>query len=238
MPERMDDAAVREWVVKIVAVWRTILKDIIRTGQLLIEAKKSLPYKQWLPMVKGELPFGPRTAQRLMAIASDPRITDAAHESLLPPCWATLYLLTKLSNGAFQLAIDRKLIHPEMQRADAEALVRLQYYVPKSEDADGDDERPDNPDPIDEARNVYFALGKKLSGIERVRELHRCVAIFGPTNEDWLIARRAKQKDASASEIGLAEAVNSIEAMRAKREAAEEQELMNAESINPLLDEE
>jgi hypothetical protein len=35
-------------------------------------------------MVEGELPFGPRTAQRLVKVVSDPRLSNATHGSLLP----------------------------------------------------------------------------------------------------------------------------------------------------------
>ena len=47
-------------------------------------------------MVEDDLPFGKRTAQRLMAIASDQRLSNTTHVSLLPASWQTLYELTKL----------------------------------------------------------------------------------------------------------------------------------------------
>jgi hypothetical protein len=42
---------------------------IIETGRLLVQAKDCLEHGQWLEMVRAELPFAERTAQRLMAIA-------------------------------------------------------------------------------------------------------------------------------------------------------------------------
>ena len=36
-------------------------------------------------MIENDLPFKPRTAQRLMVIAADPRLADPTHVSLLPP---------------------------------------------------------------------------------------------------------------------------------------------------------
>jgi hypothetical protein len=49
------------------------------------------------------LPFTDRTAQRLMAVAADQRISNGAHVSDLPTSWGTLYELTKLDNVEFDL---------------------------------------------------------------------------------------------------------------------------------------
>ena len=57
-------------------------------------------------MVASELPFGDRTARRLMAIARDPRISNRTHASLLPPSWMTLFELTKLDT-LFQISDTR-----------------------------------------------------------------------------------------------------------------------------------
>jgi hypothetical protein len=52
-------------------------------------------------MIEAELPFCDSTARRLMMIARDPRLADRAHVHVLPPHWATLYELTKLSAVRF-----------------------------------------------------------------------------------------------------------------------------------------
>ena len=44
------------------------------------------------------LPFGPRTAQRLVVVARNSRFAKTTHGSLLPPNWRTLYEITKLSD--------------------------------------------------------------------------------------------------------------------------------------------
>ncbi len=66
---------------------------MIDAGALLIEAKAVLSHGDSRAMVDAELPFGARTAQRLMAIAGDPRIADRTRGSDLPPSWRTLYEL-------------------------------------------------------------------------------------------------------------------------------------------------
>ena len=63
-------------------------------------------------MVEGHLPFGERTAQRLVTIANDPRLSNATHVSHLPQSWYTLYELTKvpdLDSRPLSLRIRRRL---------------------------------------------------------------------------------------------------------------------------------
>ena len=66
-----------------------------RDGPCLNVAKTELAHGEFLAMIERELPFGPSTAQRLMMIAEDARLTNAAHAQFLPSSWMTLYELTK-----------------------------------------------------------------------------------------------------------------------------------------------
>lgn len=53
----------------------------------------------WLAMFGNkEVPFGERTGQMLMTVADDEQVSNAAHASLLPPSWYTLYELTNLDD--------------------------------------------------------------------------------------------------------------------------------------------
>src|SRR5262245_55434393 len=106
------------WAAKISAAWRSALDDIIETGALLIEAKAALPHGEFEAMIEAELPFGKRTAQMLMKVAADSRLTNAKHASLLPPSWYTLYELSKLPDDVFAAKLADGTIHPEMQRKD------------------------------------------------------------------------------------------------------------------------
>jgi hypothetical protein len=60
-----------------------------------------------------------RDAQRLMKIASDPTLANAAHAQLLPAAWGALYELTKLDDETFKQAASSGAIHPAMTRKDA-----------------------------------------------------------------------------------------------------------------------
>jgi hypothetical protein len=56
-------------------------------------------------MIEVDLPFKASIAQRLMKIAADERLVDAAHGPHLPPHWRTLYELTKLPDEVFDAKI-------------------------------------------------------------------------------------------------------------------------------------
>ena len=74
-------------------------------------------------MINHDLPFTRRTAEKLIKIASDPRITDPKNVSVLPPRWTTLHEITLLSNKQFREAIKKGEIHAEAERKDISALV-------------------------------------------------------------------------------------------------------------------
>jgi len=61
------------------------------------------------------LPFGARTAQRLVEIAKQPLLQNPTHGSDLPPSWRTLYELAKLPDLSERLEADP--ITPGLERA-------------------------------------------------------------------------------------------------------------------------
>lgn len=111
-----------EWAASIRDMWTTAADAFIGAGRELIDAKAHLPHGEFEAMVESDLPFGPRTARCLMAIAADPRIADSDHAERLPASWGTLYQLTRLDDEAFERAIAIGDINPDMERRDAERL--------------------------------------------------------------------------------------------------------------------
>jgi hypothetical protein len=67
-----------DWAAEICAAWQKTLDSILETGRLLIRAKDEMPYGAWQAMVASKLPFGPDTADRLIAIAKHPVLSDTA----------------------------------------------------------------------------------------------------------------------------------------------------------------
>jgi hypothetical protein len=104
--------------------WSKSTAGIIETGQLLLQARDELDRDVFRAM---RLPFGRRTAQRLMAIAANSIL--ATHVSSLPPSWGTLYELTKLSDQALLTNIETGSIHPDMQRKDVAVLLNKPKQV-------------------------------------------------------------------------------------------------------------
>lgn len=116
------DRILASWTKRISIAWRHSVEGIIETGRLINKAKAALPHGTFTAMIENDLPFGASTARRLMAVASDPRLTDQTHGHVLPPSWRTLYELTKLSDGEFSARISDGTIHPDMERRDVTAV--------------------------------------------------------------------------------------------------------------------
>ncbi len=67
-------------------------------------------------MCETKLPFKIGTAQRLMLIAADQRLRNAALGPYLPPHWRALYELTKWDDKSLTRALGEGRIHPEMTK--------------------------------------------------------------------------------------------------------------------------
>jgi len=99
------------------------VRAIIDIGKLLVAAKADLAHGEFEAMVREDLSFDPRTAQRLMAIAQSPALANPTHVSLLPPSWGTLYELSRLPEPTLARALTAGEITPKTQRQEAIALV-------------------------------------------------------------------------------------------------------------------
>ena len=112
------------WAARIAERWRASVEAIIEVGRLLGAAKAALPHGEFGMMIESNLPFSASTAQRLMAIASDARLSNPAHVQLLPASWGTLYELTKLSDEEFDQALGKQVIRPDMERREISERIR------------------------------------------------------------------------------------------------------------------
>ncbi|TNE62685.1 MAG: DUF3102 domain-containing protein [Alphaproteobacteria bacterium] len=121
---------VTSYAHKINAAWRNAFDNVIDTGRLLAEAKCVLGKRAWGEMVDSELVFSRRTANKLIDIVEDERLSSSRYADVLPPHWSTLHALKYLSDEQFEFALTEGLIHPDMMRKDAERL-RKQRKTPK-----------------------------------------------------------------------------------------------------------
>lgn len=84
-------------------------------------------------MVETQLPFHATTAGRLMLIARHGVISNYAHVHNLPSSWGTLAVLAHLSECQFLEELKVGSIHPELERSEAQALVRALLRPPSTE---------------------------------------------------------------------------------------------------------
>jgi hypothetical protein len=119
---REESKSRSDWAEEINASYRKSIEGILKMGLTLIAAKDALDHGQFLEMIEHDLPFEASTAERLMKIARDPRITNAAHAQFLPMAWGTLYELSKLPDAAFEQAVSSGDINPKMTRTEAVQL--------------------------------------------------------------------------------------------------------------------
>jgi len=116
-----------QWATAIRTRWSGAVESFLETGRLLNDAKEKLPHGDFEAMVETDLPFGPRTARMLMAIARNPVLSNRKHASVLPPSWDTLYRLSRLSEDRLLAAIESGEVTPETERR---AAIRLLASMP------------------------------------------------------------------------------------------------------------
>ncbi|SRR5216684_2526280 len=115
-----------EYAARITACWRKSAEAFVTIGRLLIHAKANLEHGEWGKLVEDQLPFDARTAQRLMAVAADERLSNPTLASHLPPDWTTQYAITRLDSKAIEAKIADGTINPGMKRADILGDVKKQ----------------------------------------------------------------------------------------------------------------
>jgi N6-adenosine-specific RNA methylase IME4 len=120
----IDPRSAAEFAAKISACCRRTVEAIIETGRLLIRAKVLLPHGEFEAMVESDLPFGPRSARMLMAIADDPRLQNGTNGSVLPTSWRCLYEITRLDDATLETRIADGTIRADMVRQDLAAAVK------------------------------------------------------------------------------------------------------------------
>jgi hypothetical protein len=110
----------RDFAELINGAWRKGPEAILDACQYLAEAKEELARDEFDALVRFKLVFDASTAKKLICIGHN-RVLGA-HVHLLPPCWSTIYELTKLTDEALRAAIADGNVSPKMLRKDALAL--------------------------------------------------------------------------------------------------------------------
>jgi hypothetical protein len=133
---------------------RRSLAVAIKLGELLLDAKEKLAHGEFGRLfsdherpVAGAMTFGIRWAQKLMAIASSPVLTNANRESHLPADLNTVYQMTRLDDDRLDAAIKAGDIHPKMRREDVRGL------LPAAPEPAG--ETTEEPDPVEKLLDPF-----------------------------------------------------------------------------------
>ncbi len=113
------------WVEEINQAFGYSVGWVVKTGQLLAEAKKELRHGGWSCLfAPGKLKFGLRTAEMLIAVARHPSLRNPKNFSNLPSGWSILHVLSLLPVEIVEQAIADGRVHSEMKLVDAWQLVR------------------------------------------------------------------------------------------------------------------
>jgi hypothetical protein len=134
---RLECSKAERWAKRITDAYRQGAEAIVRTGQELLAAKADCDHGDW-GAITGEttgtpmVPFGWRTAQYFMAIANHSWLANPQHAADLPISWYTIASLTALLPVECDQFLAGGLIHADMTRADAEALVARAKAEPSS----------------------------------------------------------------------------------------------------------
>jgi hypothetical protein len=115
-------SAAKSYAEQITATWQKAVHSIIDTGRLLIQAKKDFR-GEFQTMIKA-MPFGPRTAQRLMAIADHPVLSNPTHVSHLPASWGTLYRMTEVPEDELERMLANGKINADTERHDVDVIIQ------------------------------------------------------------------------------------------------------------------
>ncbi len=125
-PKRKGAKTPAAWAKLVRADLQTAVEGVIRAGQHLIEAKEDVGHGNFDAWVESEVKvIGVRSAERLMQIARHPSLSNPTHVSHLPSAWGTLAELARIPAPALEKKLADGSVFPEMERKDAQKLVRL-----------------------------------------------------------------------------------------------------------------
>ncbi len=124
----LDPKVVAEDIRK---TWQAIVvasvEGYVRVGQRLLDMRREqddeVEFETWVKAEKFQ--FSVRTAQRLIAIAENDVLNNATHASQLPPRWATLYELSRLSEEVLKAKIAGGEVTPRTTRRDVAKMLEL-----------------------------------------------------------------------------------------------------------------
>jgi len=146
---------------------RNDVGNIIKRGDLLLEAKEQLEHGQWLPWLEDNFSMDERTAQRAMAVAK-----FAAKYDSLSDLHLTKSALYDLSSGDYPEKVIKEP-EPEEDLPETDELRRrLQEEIDAEAEAILDGPPPDLPPSTEPPAPTDFTLVQFDKAIKNLAELH------------------------------------------------------------------
>lgn len=114
-------ASLDDYVREIGTLWSRAREDYIRIGRYLNQAKVQFPEGEYMRMCSSLLPFSYQVAHQLRSIA-EAIDSKRFSEAELPVAYSVAYQVVTLKDDALKVARRKKLLRPDVTRAELLAL--------------------------------------------------------------------------------------------------------------------
>ncbi len=147
------------------------VQAVLDVGKMLTAAKAALPHGDFQAMVREDLGWSPRTAQRFMAIARHPVLSNATHVSHLPASWSALAELARVEPKRLEAAIADGTVRPDMPRTATNRIVNEQkfrewQFSERPQRAASSPPPPTPPTPWEALRAIVMSVGELFVQLE------------------------------------------------------------------------
>jgi len=114
---------VTEYAERITGAWHNSVDSVFEMSRLCAEADQRLDDDDKKELI-ARLPFDRTRFVKLAKIGRDQRLQDPQIRSLLPNHHTMLYELAGLTDDELRAAVETKIVHPEMKRAELTSWVK------------------------------------------------------------------------------------------------------------------
>lgn len=107
------------------SAYQTACHSILATGMALFEARQECSPEEWRELLNSpRMPICERVAQRFIAIATHPGISNDIASRCLPADYSTLAEIARLDPDEYRAAMDEGLLQPDLSCRDAKRVVQ------------------------------------------------------------------------------------------------------------------
>jgi Protein of unknown function (DUF3102) len=112
-----------DYIREITSLWNDARQRFLLIGRYLNRAKEQLPHGEFQAMLRAELPFSEQVAFQMRSVAA--AIDEGRFaEGELPQNYSVAYQLVTLAEQEIEVAREKKIIRPDVRRAEIIAFKR------------------------------------------------------------------------------------------------------------------